>query len=73
MDTQIDLPLRGLAGEGAIDRVRRAVMTLPGVSRVEGGASEFLVRVTYDEARVSSEAIRRALHELGANGGAHEP
>lgn len=72
MDAKIDLPLRGLAGIGALDRVRRALMSLPGVSGVQGGPSEYIVRVTYDGTRVSPDAIRHALHELGADGGVQE-
>lgn len=67
---QIDLPLRGLASEGALDLVRRSVGSLDGVLSVEGGPSEYVVRITYDPAHVSPASIRHALHSVGAKGGA---
>lgn len=72
----VDLPLRGLASEGAEDRVGPALRAIPGVLAVVVVASEFRVRVTYDPARMAPETISEVLHRLtppdtahGAGGG----
>lgn len=60
----LDLPLRGLASEGADALVGPALRALPGVIAVAVLASEFRVRVTYDPARIAPAAIREALHGI---------
>lgn len=60
----LDLPLRGLASDGADAVVGPALRALPGVVAVTVLASEFRVRVTYDPARIPPEAIREALHGI---------
>lgn len=75
---QIDLPLRGLASEGANEIVGRALRDLPGVATVTVRAAEQIVHVTYDAAAVSAEAIRGRMHAAGLvhparDGDAHGP
>ena len=62
---QIALPLRGLASEGADEIVGRALRNLPGVATVTVRAVEQIVRVTYDPAVTSAEAIRERMHTVG--------
>ena len=61
----IELPLRGLAGEGAEPLVRTAMERVPGVVAVEVEVSSYRVRVTYDALPGTREAIEAALHTLG--------
>lgn len=61
----LELPLRGLAGEGATEVVTPRLMSVPGVISVEVRSSMFRVRVTYDPSRATPEAIDAALHTLG--------
>lgn len=61
----IELPLRGLAGEGAERQVREALERVPGVVSVDVQVSAFRVRVTYSSAPGTKEAIDAALHALG--------
>lgn len=70
-DTTLDLPLRGLASEDAEAAVGPALRALPGVRTVSVLASEFRVRVTYDAARTTPEAIREALHGIVSPDTAH--
>lgn len=66
----IELPLRGLAGEGAGPRVTSALLAVPGVTGALVRGADFSVRVAYDPARVTSVAIREALHGVGTRAGA---
>lgn len=61
----LELPLRGLAGEGATEVVTPRLMSVPGVISVDVRSSMFRVRVTYDPAKATPEAIDAALHSLG--------
>ena len=61
----LELPLRGLAGEGATEVVTPRLMSVPGVISVDVRSSMFRVRVTYDPERATPEAIDAALHALG--------
>ena len=61
----LDLPLRGLASEGASEIVGRALRDLPGVATVTVRATGQVVHVTYDAAVVTAEAIRARLHTAG--------
>lgn len=75
---QIQLPLRGLASEGADEIVGRALRGLPGVATVTVRAVEQVVRVTYDPVVTSGEAIRERMHTVGLvhperDAGAHGP
>ena len=67
----LDLPLRGLASDGADAVVGPPLRALPGVADVTVLASEFRVRVTYDPARIAPEAIREALHGIVSPDTAH--
>ena len=75
--TAIDLPLRGLASEGAGERVGPPLLAIPGVLDVAVHASEFRVRVSYNPTRVSPEVIREQLHGIvepdTAHGSARPP
>ena len=62
---RIQLPLRGLASEGASEIVGRALRDLPGVATVTVRATEQVVHVTYDAAETSAEAIRERMHTAG--------
>lgn len=64
----LELPLRGLAGEGAAEIITPRLMSVPGVIGVDVRSSMFRVRVTYDPARATPEAIDAALHTLGVGG-----
>lgn len=73
----LELPLRGLAGEGAAGIVTPRLMRVPGVIAVDVRSAAFRVRVTYDPARATPVAIDTALHSLnvgepGPHGGSHE-
>lgn len=75
---QIQLPLRGLASEDGDEIVGRALRGLPGVATVNVRAFEQIVRVTYDPAVTSGEAIRERMHTVGLvhperDAGAHGP
>lgn len=75
---QIQLPLRGLAGEGADEIVGRALRDIPGVATVTVRVVEQLVRVTFDPAVTSADAIRERMHTVGLvhperDAGAHGP
>ena len=61
----LELPLRGLAGEGAAEVVTPALMAVPGVVAVDVRTSMFRVRVMYDPSRVAPSTIDAALHALG--------
>jgi copper chaperone CopZ len=61
----IELPLRGLAGEGAEQQVREALERVPGVLSVDVQVSAYRVRVVYLAAPGTKEAIDAALHGLG--------
>lgn len=61
----IELPLRGLAAEGAEQQVREALERVPGVVSVDVQVSAYRVRVTYLAAPGTKEAIDAALHGLG--------
>lgn len=61
----IELPLRGLAGEGAERQVREAFERVPGVVSVDVQVSAYRVRVSYVAAPGTREAIDAALHGLG--------
>ena len=67
----LDLPLRGLASDGADEMVGPPLRALTGVLTVTVLASEFRVRVTYDPGRVAPEAIREALHAISSPDTAH--
>ena len=74
----LQLPLRGLASEGASEIVGRALRDLPGVATVTVRAVEQVVQVTYDPARTTAEAIRERMHRAGLvhperDAGAHGP
>ena len=60
----LDLPLRGLASDGADARVGPPLRALSGVVAVDVIAAAFRVRVTYDPTRVTPETIRETLHGL---------
>ena len=60
----LELPLRGLASDGAEVLVEPPLRALPGVLTVTVVASEFRVRVAYDAARISPEVIRETLHGI---------
>lgn len=61
----IELPLRGLAAEGAEQQVREALERVPGVMSVDVQVSAYRVRVTHVAAPGTKEAIDSALHGLG--------
>lgn len=61
----LELPLRGLAGEGAAEIVTPRLMAVPGVIAVDVRSSMFRVRVTYDPALTTPQAVDDALHSLG--------
>ena len=60
----MELPLRGLASEGAEATVREALSRVPGVVAVEVVAT-FRVRVTYEPRPGTRDAVDAALHALG--------
>lgn len=66
----LELPLRGLASEGAEVSIRRALTGVPGVVAVEVLTMAYRVRVTYEPRPGTREAIDVALHSLGI-GDAH--
>lgn len=75
---RLQLPLRGLASEGATEIVGRALRDLPGVATVTVRAVEQVVHVTYDSAVTTAEAIRERMHAAGLvhperDAGAHGP
>ena len=75
---QIQLPLRGLASEGADEIVGRALCDMPGVAAVTVRVVEQVVRVRYDPAVTTGEAIRERMHSVGLvfpdrDAGAHGP
>ena len=61
----LELPLRGLASEGADASIRQALVGVPGVVAVEVLMMAFRVRVTYEPRAGTREAIDAALHTLG--------
>lgn len=67
----MDLPLRGLASEGAAALVEPALGQLRGVHGVAVIASKFRVRVTYDPAHIAADTIREALHGIRPPDTAH--
>lgn len=56
---QIQLPLRGLARENADEIIGRTLRDLPGIVTPTMRVVEQLVRVTYDPAVTSADAIRK--------------
>ena len=64
---RLDLPLRGLAGEGAQAVVDRAIGTLPGVLSAKAGAATAILRIEYDADAVSPQAIHDALAQAGVS------
>lgn len=62
---QVHLPLRGLASERAGETVGRALRGLRGVATVTVRVVEQTVRVTYDPAVTSANAIRERMHTAG--------
>ena len=62
---ELELPLRGLAGEGAAEIVTPRLMAVSGVIAVDVESGAFRVRVTYDPERATREQIDNALHSLG--------
>lgn len=74
----LELPLSGLAGEGAADIVAPRLMRVPGVIAVAVWSAAFRLRVTYDPTRATPNAIDAALHSLqvgepGPHGGSDGP
>lgn len=67
----LDLPLRGLASEGAEERIGPPLRALPGVRDVVVLPAEFRVRVTYDPAQLEPETIRERLHGIAHPDTAH--
>ena len=65
----MELPLRGLASEGAEATVREVLTRVPGVVAVDVVAT-FRVRITYESRPGTRDAIDAALHALGV-GKAH--
>lgn len=61
----LELPLRGLAGEGAKEIVTPALMRIPGVIAVVVQSSTFRVHVIFDPSCVAPSTIGSALHALG--------
>ena len=57
------LKIEGMSCQHCVMRVKKAISQLPGVtgSEVEIGN----VKVTYDEAKVQEEALRKAVEEAG--------
>lgn len=64
---RLDLPLRGLAGEGAQAVVDRVIGTLPGVLSARANAAAVILQVEYDADVVSPEAIHDALARGGVS------
>ena len=61
----VELPLRGLAGEGAEAPIRSAFESIQGVVAVHVSIATFRVRVSYRPAPGVRERIDAALHSLG--------
>jgi copper chaperone CopZ len=64
---RLDLPLRGLAGEGAQAVVDGAIGTIRGVLSAEANAATVVLKVEYDADVVSPEAIHDALARAGVS------
>lgn len=64
---RLDLPPRGLAGEGAQAVVDRAIGGLAGVLAARANAAAVILRVEYDADVVSAEAIHDALTAGGVS------
>lgn len=62
---QIELSIRVLASADASEIIGRALRDLPGLATVTVRAVEQLVRVTYDPAVTSAEAIRSRMDTAG--------
>ena len=62
--TNLTLPLRGLAGEGAQAAVDRALRGLAGVRSARAGADQ-LLHIEFDDALVSPVEIHDALARSG--------
>lgn len=60
----LELPLRGLASEGAAEIVTPRLMRVSGVIAVAVRPEAFRVRVTYDPTRATPENVDAALHSL---------
>ena len=67
----VDLPLRGLASEGASPSIERALRRVPGVLRADVHAADFRAHVEYDPTIVTPFAIACALRD--AAGGNADP
>ena len=67
----LQLPLRGLASEGAHEIVTRALEHVPGVSAIRVSMAYSLLEIDYDEATTSEQSLHAALKTAGIVHGAH--
>ena len=65
MTKETTLKVPALHCSSCAGTVERHVKVLPGVEATDVDASSKLVRVTYDESKVSLDRIREALDEIG--------
>ena len=61
----IEIPLRGLAAEGAEQAIHDALSRIPGVASIDVETAAFRARVSHDGRPGVREAIDAALHRLG--------
>ena len=65
MTNEATLKVPSLHCSSCASTVERHVKVLPGVEATDVDASSKVVRVTYDESKVSLDSIREALDEIG--------
>jgi copper chaperone len=61
----ISLNVSGMTCGGCEERIARALRRIPGISAIEADHRSGAVRVIFDPARVSDDAIRAAIERAG--------
>jgi copper chaperone CopZ len=65
MSIALTLRVTGMTCEGCENAVKRTLTKLPGVKSVVASHAQQSVRVDYESASVTPDAIRAAIRELG--------